>query len=63
MSRAYSDYSGLMPANLITLAHFSISSSISFPKSAGEPMSLRRARWPGARQRPLPDAEIGDVES
>jgi len=30
-------YSGFMPANLTTLAHFSVSSAISFPKSAGEP--------------------------
>src|SRR5882757_3486130 len=30
-------HSGLMPANLITLAHFSVSSAISLPKSAGEP--------------------------
>jgi hypothetical protein len=28
--------SALMPANLTTLAHFSISSAMSFPKSAGE---------------------------
>src|SRR5215470_11245938 len=27
----------LMPANLITLAHFSVSSAMSLPKSAGEP--------------------------
>src|SRR6516162_1693384 len=37
------DHSGLMFANLITLAHFlahfSVSSAISFPKSAGEPAS------------------------
>ena len=26
-----------MPANLITLPHFSVSSAISLPKSAGEP--------------------------
>ena len=31
------DYSGLMPANLITFAHFSVSSAMSLPKSAGEP--------------------------
>ena len=29
--------SGLMPANFTTLAHFSVSSAMSFPKSAGEP--------------------------
>jgi hypothetical protein len=34
------DHSGLMPANLITLAHFSVSSAISFSKSAGEPGSV-----------------------
>src|SRR5262245_52432593 len=33
------DYSGLMFANLITLAHFSVSSAISFPKFAGGPGS------------------------
>src|SRR6516225_7995540 len=43
------DQSGLMPAFLITLAHFSVSSAINLPKSAGEPasmtppISLRRA--------------------
>src|SRR5262249_43381 len=31
--------SPLMPANFTTLAHFSVSSAISFPKSAGEPTS------------------------
>src|SRR5262245_61321624 len=30
-------HSALMPANLITLAHFSVSSAMSLPKSAGEP--------------------------
>jgi hypothetical protein len=34
------DYSGLMFANLITLAHFSVSSSTSFPKFAGGPGSV-----------------------
>src|SRR5262245_43377481 len=33
------DYSGLMLANLTTLPHFSISTSTSLPKSAGEPGS------------------------
>jgi hypothetical protein len=33
------NHSGLMPADLITLAYFSVSSAISFPKSAGEPAS------------------------
>src|SRR5262249_62326094 len=32
-------YCGLMPAALITLAHFAVSSAMSFPKSAGEPAS------------------------
>src|SRR5262249_50036132 len=31
------DHSGLIPADLITLAHFSVSSAMSLPKSAGEP--------------------------
>jgi hypothetical protein len=31
------DYSSLIPANLITLAHFSVSSAIVLAKSAGEP--------------------------
>src|SRR5262249_29473578 len=31
------DHSALAPANLITLAHFSVSSAINIPKSAGEP--------------------------
>src|SRR5215472_6892697 len=30
-------HSGLMLADRITLAHFSVSSAMSFPKSAGEP--------------------------
>src|SRR5215470_5324982 len=33
------DHSGLMPANLTTLPHFSVSSAMSLPKSAGEPES------------------------
>src|SRR5262245_39954022 len=32
-------YCGLMPAALITLAHFAVSSAMSLPKSAGEPAS------------------------
>src|SRR5262245_37850216 len=32
-------YSGLMPANLITLANFSVEPETSFPKAAGEPAS------------------------
>ena len=31
------DQSALTPANLTTLAHFSVSSAMSLPKSAGEP--------------------------
>src|SRR5262249_47960346 len=31
--------SALAPDNLTTLAHFSVSSAMSFPKSAGEPKS------------------------
>ena len=31
--------SALMPANLTALAHFSVSSAMSFPKSVGEPGS------------------------
>ena len=30
-------YSRLMPANLITLAHFAVSPAMSLPKSAGDP--------------------------
>src|SRR5262249_61964613 len=33
------NHSDLMPANLITLPHFSVSSAISLPNSAGEPGS------------------------
>ena len=33
------DQSGFAPANLTTLPHFSVSSAISLPKSAGEPGS------------------------
>jgi hypothetical protein len=33
------DHSGLMFANFTTLAHFSVSSAMSLPKSAGEPGS------------------------
>src|SRR5262249_39795898 len=32
-----SDHSALMPADLITLAHFSVSSVMCLPKSVGEP--------------------------
>src|SRR5262245_66654144 len=50
-------HSGLMPANLITLAHFSVSSRLSFPKWAGKtgspgpPRSAARSRGLG-RARP-----------
>src|SRR5262249_23270904 len=37
-------HSDLMPANLITLTHFSVSSAISFPKSAGDPGSATPPR-------------------
>jgi len=43
------DHPGLMPANLITLAHFSTSAAMNFPNSAGvigidsRPKSSRRA--------------------
>src|SRR6516225_6226069 len=33
------DQSALMPANFTTLPHFSVSSAMSLPKSAGEPAS------------------------
>src|SRR5882724_4356627 len=42
--RYFPDHSGLMPANLITLPHFSVSSAMSFPKSAGEPPSTVPSR-------------------
>src|SRR5262245_12923826 len=44
-----SAYSGLIPVNFTTLPHFSVSSAIIFPKSAGDigagttPSSLKRA--------------------
>jgi hypothetical protein len=37
MFNSRSIYSTLMLAAWITLAHFSVSSAMSFPKSAGEP--------------------------
>src|SRR5215472_8565479 len=37
-------HSDLMPANLITFAHFSVSSLTSFPKSAGEPETVMPPR-------------------
>src|SRR5437660_2075392 len=38
------DYSALMPADLITLPHFSVSSAMSLPKSAGENASTSPPR-------------------
>src|SRR5262249_20291566 len=37
--RDRADHSGFMPANLITLPHFSVSSAMSLPKSACDPGS------------------------
>src|SRR5262249_60425898 len=37
--RAFPPQSALMPVNLTTLPHFSVSSAISLPNSAGEPAS------------------------
>src|SRR5262249_49020798 len=37
MSRGSLDHSALMPADLITLAHFSVSAAMCLPKSVGEP--------------------------
>jgi hypothetical protein len=34
---------GLMPANLITLPHFSVSSAMSLPKAAGDLASINQA--------------------
>ena len=42
---AYPVQLALMPANLITLAHFSVSSAMSLPKSAGEPPSVETPTW------------------
>src|SRR5262245_35636188 len=39
-----SPYSALRPANLTTLAHFSVSSATSLPKSAGEPVNISLPR-------------------
>ena len=35
----------LIPANFTTLAHFSVSATISFPRSAGEPTSDGSRAW------------------
>src|SRR5215472_1034395 len=37
-------HSALMPANFTTLAHFSVSSAMNFPKSAGEPANTAAPR-------------------
>ena len=42
--RSSRNQSGLAPENLTTLPHFSVSSAMSFPKSAGEPASTSPAR-------------------
>ena len=45
MSAKYADQSALMLAARITLPHFSVSSAMSFPKSAGDPEApCRRSR-------------------
>ena len=49
--------SALMPANFTTLPHFSVSSAISLPKSAGALVPMRCAIGPSAQQRPQPDVE------
>src|SRR5262249_41749000 len=38
------DYSALMPANLTTLRHLSVSSAMNFPKSVGEPVNIAAPR-------------------
>jgi hypothetical protein len=40
MSAVSPPQSALMPPNLITLANFSVSSAMSFPNSAGDPVSI-----------------------
>src|SRR5262249_19055314 len=42
--RDRADYSALMPANFTTFAHFSVSSAMNFPKSAGEPANTAAPR-------------------
>src|SRR5262245_13250109 len=44
------DHSALMPANLMTLAHFAVSSTMSFSKSNGAP---RRSVSPSSANRAL----------
>src|SRR5262249_5613489 len=43
-ARIASDHSALMPADLMTLPHFSVSSAMSLPKSAGDPAWTRNPR-------------------
>ena len=55
-------YSALMPANLITFAHFSVASEMIVPNSAGEPPttvppSSTQNRWPHNQARSLPPLE------
>src|SRR5262245_25488480 len=44
ISTAERPHSALMPANLITLAHFSVSSTMNIPSSAGEPRNIVQPR-------------------
>src|ERR1700730_4111566 len=55
--RALAPYSGLMPAVRTTLAHFSVSSAISLPNSAGEP---RRRAPPAEGAQPRLHPGVGD---
>jgi hypothetical protein len=50
-------HSGFAPENLTTLAHFSVSSAMSFPKSAGQPGSTVPPR--SARRVPDPRHQLG----
>ena len=56
LDRALSAYSALMLAARITLPHFSVSSAMSLPKSAGEPGSAYRPVG-----KPRPDLGIGEA--
>jgi hypothetical protein len=51
------DHPGLMPANLTTLPHFSVSSAMNFPNSLGEPGSTVPPR--SARRVPDPRHQLG----
>lgn len=44
-SAGAADQPGLIPANLVTLDYFSVSSAMSLPESAGEPTSTVPPRW------------------